>query len=347
MRVRMKDIAKDLKVSVVTVSKVLRNHSDISPGTRARVLERVKQLHFRPNWAARSLATGRSYMIGLVVPTMVHPFFSEVAKGISERIRRKGFSLVITTSEEDPELEKQEIEHLLSRQVDALIVASAQAFAEHFRQFEARNVPYVLIDRRFPGLMANYVGVDDNLIGLLATEHLIQSGCRRIAHMRGPELSTGNGRLDGYRLAMARHGLEVPLGYVVPTRSSDNNPGASGFEAMRQLLALNPRPDGVFCFNDPVAMGAMRAVFDAGLRIPEDVALIGAGNLVYDELLKVPLSSVDQSSLAIGQKAANLALRLIESNHGARVRTILLPPRVMARESSMKTLSVEKAAPAK
>ena len=124
MAVRMKDIAKDLGVSVVTVSKVLRNHSDISPATRMRVRKRMEELNYRPNLAARALVTGRTSIIGLIVPDLVHPFFGQVARGLSRVLRKKGYSLVISSSEEDPELERQEIEQLLARRVDALIIAS-------------------------------------------------------------------------------------------------------------------------------------------------------------------------------------------------------------------------------
>jgi LacI family transcriptional regulator len=334
MRVRMQDIANDLNVSVVTVSKVLRNHSDISPGMRERVLRRVKELGYQPNWAARSLVTGRTYTLGLVVPTMVHPFFADVARGISGKIRRKGYSLVISSSEEDTELEKREIEHLSARQVDALIIASVQSAIDSFRQIKERRIPCVLIDRRIPTLESNFVGVDDEAVGRLATEHLIGSGCRRIAHIRGPELSTGLGRLEGYRRALERHGLQVPPGCVVPGRSFDDNAQANGYKAMKHLLKLNPHPDGVFCFNDPLAMGSMQAIWEAGLRIPQDIALIGAGNLPYDDLLRVPLSSVDQSSQALGERAATLALKLIASEDRPRPRTILLPPTLVARAST-------------
>lgn len=337
MSVTMKDIARDLNVSVVTVSKVLRNHSDISPETRQRVLRRVKELHYQPNWAARSLVTGRSYTIGLVIPTMTHPFFAEVARGISDKIRRKGYSLLISSSDEDADLEKMEIEHLLARQTDALIIASIQTSAESFHDIEERNIPYVLIDRKFPELNSNYVGVDDEEIGRLATDHLIKSGCRRIAHIRGPALSTGSGRLDGYRIALARHGLEAFPGYIVHGRSYDNNAEVSGYEAMLELLNLEPRPDGVFCFNDPIAIGAMKAIGEAGLQIPDDIALIGAGNLRFDELLRVPLSSIDQGSVTMGETAANLALQLIKRRKApTRARKVLLTPTVIARTSSMK-----------
>lgn len=335
----MKDIARDLNVSVVTVSKVLRNHSDISPETRERVWKRVKELRYQPNWAARSLVTGRSYTIGLVIPTMTHPFFAEIAKGISGKIRRKGYSLVISSSEEDGDLEKMEIEHLLARQVDALIIASVQESVESFHHIQERKVPYVLIDRRFPGLNSNYVGVDDEEIGRLATEHLIQGGSRRIAHIRGPALSTGSGRMEGYRNALVRHGLEFSPDCVVTGRSYDDNAEESGCEAMRKLLELDPRPDAVFCFNDPIAIGAMKAIWEAGLHVPHDVALIGAGNLRFDELFRVPLSSVDQGSVTLGERAANLALQLIKQRKNpARAQEIVLPAKIIVRESSMNTV---------
>lgn len=158
MAVRLKDIARDLGVSVVTVSKVLRNHSDISDETRDRVLKRMKELNYRPNLAARALVTGRSFSVGLVVPDLVHPFFAEVAKGLSKILRKKGYSLLIASSEEDPELEQQELDMMLARRVDALVVASAQWTVESFRRIEEQKTPYVLIDRQFAGLAANFVG---------------------------------------------------------------------------------------------------------------------------------------------------------------------------------------------
>src|ERR1035441_6491455 len=197
MPARLKDIAKDLNLSVVTISKVLRGHPDISQETRKRVLKRMKELNYRPNLAARALVTGRSSIAGLVVPDLVHPFFGQVAKGLSNGLRKKGYSLVLSSSEDDPELERQEIEQLLARRVDVLIVASTQSTLETFHRLKEQKVPYVLIDRKFDGLVANFVGVDDRAVGELATAHLIDAGCRRIAHIGGPNVSTALGRLEG------------------------------------------------------------------------------------------------------------------------------------------------------
>ena len=181
----MKDIARDLGVSVVTVSKVLRNHSDIGEETRERVLKRMKELNYQPNLAARALVTGRTSMAGLIVPDLTHPFFAQVAKGLSQGLRKKGYGLLISSSEEDPELERQEIEQLLARRVDVLIIASAQWTVESFRRIEECKTPYVLIDRQFAGLAANFVGVDDVAVGAMATGHLLAAGCEaRGAHSR-------------------------------------------------------------------------------------------------------------------------------------------------------------------
>jgi LacI family transcriptional regulator len=333
----MKDLARDLGVSVVTISKVLRNHSDISIETRERVLKRMKELNYRPNLTARALVTGRTHAMGLVVPDLVHPFFSVVANGLSSVLRERGYGLIISSSQEDPSLEQREIDQLVSRRVDALVIASAQKDSDAFRWIENVGTPYVLIDRRFDRISANFVGVDDERVGELATTHLIQQGCRRIAHLRGPEVSTGLGRLAGYQRALARHGIAPLPGYVVAARSGDDQSHVSGGEAMKKLLELRPRPDGLFCYNDPTALGAMKVLLDAGVRIPEDIAVIGCGNVLYSELLRVPLSSVDQRSATIGEQAGILALSLVESKTPPQPKSILLEPRLVPRASSLKS----------
>src|SRR5690349_14286566 len=193
--VRLKDIARDLNVSVMTVSKVVRGCADVGAETRSRVLARVKELNYQPNWVARSLAARRTFIIGLIVPDLMHSFFAEIAKGVSAALRPLGYDVVICNSEEDAALEASEIERLLGRQVDGLVLASCQpsASAEVFQRMEARNTPYVLIDRRFAELAAPYVGADDEAIGMLATSHLIDRGCRRIAHLAGQQRPTGIG----------------------------------------------------------------------------------------------------------------------------------------------------------
>ena len=192
----------------------------------------------------------------------------------------------------------------MARQVDALLIASTQWTVEAFRRVEEARIPYILLDRNFAGLPANFVGVDDVRVGTMATEHLIEIGCRNIAHIGGRRISTASGRLLGYKQALAAHGLVCNPEYIVMDDRLDESTHVEGYDAARKLLALNPRPDGIFCFNDPISIGAMGAILDAGLSIPADVALVGCANLHYDPFLRVPLTSVDQQSVAIGQRAA-------------------------------------------
>jgi LacI family transcriptional regulator len=333
--VRLKDIARDLGVSVVTVSKVLRNHADIGPATRARVLKRVRELGYQPDLTARALVTGRTGLLGMIAPDLVHPFFAQVAEALSRALRPAGCALVIASSGEDPELERAEIDQLVARRVDVLLVASAQPDPAVFRRLAGRGVRIILVDRRFSGFSAHFVGIDDERAGVLATEHLAAQGCRRIAHIPGPPLSPAAGRLAGYRRTLARLGIAVPKGYVTE-RTGDVGGDAGGYRVMKRLLALKPRPDGVFCYNDPTAAGAIRALIDAGLRVPEDVAVVGCGNVRYSELLRVPLSTVDQDSAGIGEQAGRLALELIESKAPVPARAILLEPRLVVRASSLR-----------
>lgn len=334
MAIRMKDIANDLGVSTITVSKALRNHPDVSEATKERIQRRVKELNYQPNFTARALVTGKTFAIGLVVPDLIHPFFGEVAKGLADMLRDKGYNLVIASSQEDPELESKAIEQMLARRVDALIVASAQRDGRCFERVAASQMPYVLIDRHFTGQRANFVGVNDEKVGVLATEHLISVGCRRIGHIRGPRVSTAVGRAKGYRKAILNHGLDAPAEYVVVEETGDESGEVSGYRAMVRLLRADPRPDGVFCYNDPAAMGAMQAALDAGLGVPNDVAVVGCGNVRYAQFLRVPLTSIDQKSGDIGARAGLLALDLINAKSQPKPVSILFEPTLVPREST-------------
>jgi LacI family transcriptional regulator len=336
MAVRLKDIAQDLNISVVTVSKVLRKHPDIGPETRERVLQRMKELNYRPNLAARALVTGRTHAIGLVVPDLVHPFFGQVAKALARVLRGKGYSLMLSSSDDDPELEQQEIDQLLARRVDVLVVASAQRSAEDFVRIQEQKTPLIMIDRKLDGLRAHFVGIDDVEAGRIATEHLVDVGCRNLAHIGGPDVSTAAGRSLGYREVLARRNIKERPDTVVMRAHGDDAGDHTGYLAMKRLLEMKPRPDGVFCYNDPTAMGAMKAVLEAGLTVPGDVAIVGCGNVTYADFMRVPLTSVDQQSEQIGQRAAKLALSVLEHPPG-RPKQVVLQPRLVERASTQRT----------
>ena len=227
-------------------------------------------------------------------------------------------------------LERSEVEHLLSRQVDGLIMASSQGPEEDglFRKIEARGTPYVLIDRRFSETKAAYVGADNREIGRLATGHLIGQGCRRIGHIAGPQKNIGIGRLEGYRAALADHDMPYREELVV------DGTGDEGYAATRQLLALADRADGIFCFNDPYAVNTLKAAFEAGLRVPEDVKVIGAGNVHYSDVLRVPLSTIDQQSAQTGEQAAEILLGMIGPKKKKAPKIVRIKPELLVREST-------------
>lgn len=334
MAVRLKDIALDLGVSLITVSKALHGASDISEETRRRVLKRVQEMHYRPNMQARGLAGGKSYMVGLVVPDLLHPFFAEFAKALNGVLRRSNYGLILASSEEDPTIEEEEIRAVLARGVDAILVASCQSSREGFRGVEDQQAPFILIDRDFPRSSANFVGTNDFRAGYLATEHLVSTGKHYIAHIGGPQdLAPAADRRAGYDAALFAANRKVSGSQFVEIPKVEELGEEAGFQGMRRLLELESRPDAVFCYNDLTAIGAMAAASHAGLLIPRDVAFVGCGNVRYSSYLRVPLSSIDQSTSDLGRSAGNLALDLIH-DHGRKPKKIRLEPRLIVRASS-------------
>jgi LacI family transcriptional regulator len=339
MAVRLKDIAHDLGVSVVTVSKVLRGNSDIGETTRKRVLKRMRELNYQPNMMARGLASGRTYTVGLIVPDLVHPFFAEFAKSLGGVLRTGRRALILASSEEDPEIERQEIRTLLNRGVDVLIIASCQSDGQ-ISELDCGRTPYLLFDRNFKSLATNFVGSDDVLVGAMATNHLIEIGRTRIAHIGGGRSSPSVDRQRGYKDALQAVGLRLVASRIVSRERFEESGDTIGFQVMQELLKLKPIPDAVFCYNDVTAIGAIAATLDAGLRVPEDIAFIGCGNLRYARYLKVPLSSIDHGTSELGSAAGLLALEL-SANSEQSPKTILVPPRLVVRESTVGALAAK------
>lgn len=336
MAARMKDIAETLNVSIVTVSKVLNNDSSISEATRLRVLTCARQLGYRTNLTAKGLVTGRSKTIGFVVPDLFHGFFSEIAASMADVLRSKGYGLMIASSREDHELEREVIQQMLSRCVDALVVATCEVRVNAITS-AVRDRPLILLDRRFDNDNETaYVGTDNWMAGELATRHLLDIGRERIAHIGGPDSSPANDREKAYRKILRKCGINIPNGYVVKRLKNEESSHVTGAQAMRKLLKLKNRPDAVFCYNDPTAIGAMSAILEAGLRIPQDIALMGCGNIQHAGFMQVPLTSIDQNATLLGSTAANLALADIENptRISSKQRQVITKPTLVIRRST-------------
>jgi LacI family transcriptional regulator len=335
----MRDIAAELGVSVITVSNALRNRGRISRPVRERVLKRAKELDYRPDLTAQSLATGRTYLVGMVVPDLMHPFFAAIAKALSRDLRQKGYSLVISSSDEDSLLELQEVESLLARRIDALVLATCEhsRSSRVFRRLKKASVPYLLLDRPVHGLSSHFVGSNDRAIGKLATEHLIERGYRRIAHIGLSGPSIGSRRLEGYKATMKKYGRRIDLKHVILVESADERGEHCGYVAMQQLLSLESRPDAVFCYNDIIASGAQKAALEAGIAIPGDVALIGVSNLAglcFWSSLAVPLTSVDQDVSRLSALTASTILEMQGRGIPVAPKRVYVPLKLVVRGST-------------
>jgi len=328
MPVTLEDIARALNVSKMTVSRAINNHPEISRATRARILATAQKMKYRPNQFARALTTNHSYLIGIVVPDLMHSYFAEICRGVEAHARPVGYQNLICSTDEEARKEMDEIEALLSR-TDGLIVASALTTTEakFYRRLLSEGANIVLIDRLLDGLRCSAVTTDDVQVGILATEHLVKLGHRKVGHLRGPNVSTANKRLEGYQQALRKAGLK-PLVHDCGFTEAD------GYTAMEKWIAAGKLPTAIFAANDPAAIGAIAAMDQAGLRVPDDIAFVGAGSIHYGDMLRVPLTTVTWSKAEMGQAAASLLLELIDGKKKARRhRTITVPPELLIRDS--------------
>lgn len=335
----MKRIAGELGVSITTVSKVLNNRDDIGHATRARVLAKVAELGYQPNAVARSLTLRRTHTLGVVIPDLMHSFFVEIVAGIESVASARGYGILLCSSSEDPAKERQELDMLRQRQVDGIVLGSTSASGntDLLQQFTARGVGLVMIDRDdHPDVPCDRVLTDDEEVGRLATAHLLAQGRRAIAHITGTAVVHAKRRATGYRAAMRTAGIKVPSDWVVRGGFKEGN----GYQGMQRLLALPraARVDAVFAANDPSAIGAMKAILDAGLRVPDDIAVVGAGDIALGDMLRVPLTTVSWSREAQGKAAAELLFARIEGEGrggvSAAPRRVVIPPRLVVRRSS-------------
>jgi LacI family transcriptional regulator len=322
------DIARALNVSKMTVSRAINNHPEINPETRARVLAAAQKMNYRPNQFARALTSKHSYLIGIVVPDLMHSYFAEICRGVESKARPAGYQNLICSTDEEANKELDEIEALWTR-TDGLIVASALTASEakSYRRLLSEGGKIVLIDRLLNGLRCPAVTTDDVQVGVLATEHLIKLGHRKIGHLRGTTASTSQGRLEGYKQAMSKARLRFDKSLIHDCGFTESD----GRAAMKEWIAKGNLPTAIFAANDPAAIGAMAALKDAGVDVPGEVAIVGAGNIHYGDMLRIPLTTVSWSTSAMGQAAAQLLLELIDGKK--TTRTVTITPELVIRRS--------------
>ena len=308
----MRDVARAAGVSVNTVSRALAGKPDVSPETRARVLEVAERLGYRPNKLAQGLRSNKTFTIGVIVTDIANPFFAELVKGVEEAARQNGYSIILEDTSESPEQEARAIEVMLSQRVDGLLLTPVQSQVEVVKEVLKSKIPLVLMGRYFPDLEAPYVVSDDFQGAILATEHLIELGHRDIAHVAGPlHISSAQDRLSGYRQALQEHGIPAREGFVLAGAVTLRD----GYEAGRELLKLDPLPTAVFAYSDLVAIGLMQALMEEEVEIPGDVSLVGYDGIEFSAYTKVPLTTVRIPKRTLGQQAVEMLLKILRDGY--------------------------------
>jgi LacI family transcriptional regulator len=330
MPTTLADIARALGVSKMTVSRAINNHPEISPETRARILDAAQRMNYRPNQFARALTTNRSYLLGVVVPDLMHSYFAEICRGIETVAKPLGYQNLICSTDEDTANEESEVEALLPR-TDGLILASSASSSEtkFYRRLVRERAKLVLIDRQLEGIKCPTVTTDDVKVGELATEHLLNLGHARVGHLKGTVASTASLRFEGYQKALAKSRIPFDAELVRECGFTESD----GYRATRQWLSNGDLPSAIFAANDPAAIGAMSAITEAGLRIPEDIAIVGGGNIHYGDMLSVPLTTIAWSTSEMGQAAARLLIDLVEGKRGTKEQHIIVEPELVIRAS--------------
>jgi LacI family transcriptional regulator len=332
MNVTLADIARELGISKMTVSRAINNDPLVKARTREKILEVSKRLNYQPNHFARGLATNRSFLIGVIVPDLMHSYFAEILHAIGEAARSAGFQVVIGNSEEHIARELSEAKALISR-TDGLIIApcSTAAKSKLYNELVGQGSNIVFIDRTFDAFDCPMVSTDDVAVGMIATEHLVNLGHKRIGHLQGTSNSASKKRLAGYKKALSKN--NIPLDRALIRECGLMESG--GYQATKALLAEGNVPTAIFAVNDPAAIGAMKALDEAGLKTGRDVAIVGCGNIHYGDMLSVPLTTVSWSRSDMGQSAARLLIALIEGegNEDLRTQKIILPPSLLVRRS--------------
>lgn len=336
MKTTIHDIARKLNITASTVSRALNDHPRISKETKKAVLKVAHKLNYQPNHIAAALRNGRSNIIGIIVPTADRSFFSSVIRGIEEIANQSRYNVMICQTHDSYTKEVDTVEALLNARVDGIIASHGKetiAF-DHFQKIKRKGIPLVMFDRTNDECEVSNVVIDDYLGGYKATEHLIQQGCRRIAHFTNTrKISIYKERLRGYREALQNHGIAYDENLIV----ASNMQLEDGRQSMLKLLKLEVLPDAVFSASAYGAMGALQILKENKLRIPDDVALVAFSNEPFTSFTEPALTTVDQHPMRMGNAAAEIFLDEIAVGSEKYIpQKIVLKPELIIRASSLK-----------
>jgi LacI family transcriptional regulator len=329
----LQTLSSKLGISVSTVSRVLNGKSEkyrISKKTQEIILNAAKELGYTPNQVARGLRLNKTNTIGYIIPDISNPFFASIAQSIEKFARKLGYLVLISDSEESTDIETQTIKIFQERKVDGLIISPVGQEIEHINQLTANNVPVVLIDRFFPDSNIPFVTSDNYNGAYTAVSHLIDNGHKNIACIQGLHDTLPNvERVRGYREALKANGIVVDENIIVGNSFGE----ANGYIETKILLKRKEIPTALFAASNLISLGALRALNEEGLKVPEDVSIVSFDDQPYSNLLATPMTSVAQQSSEIGSIATKILIDRIESKREFESHGIFLPTKLIIRKS--------------
>ncbi|WP_303918950.1 LacI family DNA-binding transcriptional regulator [Draconibacterium sediminis] len=328
------DIAKKLNISASTVSRALKDNPLISEATRHKIKKAAIEMGYRPNVMAANLRTRRTNTIGVIVPLINRHFFSSVISGIEDVAYKQGFAVTISQSNDNLEKESTIAHTLFSNRVDGLILSigmETQSY-DHLKLFSERNIPLVFFDRIVEEIPAHKIVVDDFGGAYRATQHLIEQGRKKVAHIGGPlNLQIYAKREAGYRKAISDAGLQINENQILHNSLTRED----GLNAIKKILKTKERPDAIFCANDTTALSAIIHLNEKGIKVPDDIAIVGFSNEPFSELVTPSISTIKQPGFEMGQKAAELLIKQIGSKTKPKnYETIMMETELIVRNSS-------------
>ncbi|SMQ72858.1 transcriptional regulator, LacI family [Bacillus sp. OV166] len=326
----MKDVSKKANVSLSTVSAVINHSAYVSPELTNRVMQAIKELNFRPNAVARSLKKKSTSTIGFIVTDILNPFYPLMIKGIEDVAFNNNFNVILCNTSNEHNKILAYLELMLEKQVDGLLLANI-ALSDDLIEIEKSGLKYVLINRKPPFYDKNFVGVNNPLSSEIAVNHLVAQGYKRIAYFGGNlAINTARERKAGFISCMTLHGLDVDPKLVFEGEYTLE----SGYNNVKKMLEqVEKLPDAICTVSDVVAFGVIKGLRDSGIRVPEDIAVIGNDNSTFSENFLVPLSSVDHSTYEMGKLSMELLLQLIKEKNETVPRQVILTPSLVVRES--------------
>ena len=335
LKATITDIAKELNTTPATVSRALSNHPRISEKTKRSVHETALKLNYKTNRIASSLRSGKTHLIGVIIPSAEINFFGSVVHGIENIANENGYGVLLFQSNEQRDYEEKGLQNFLSARVDGILVSIAKDTMDysHFREIKSRRVPLVFFDRVNDDLDIDSVVIDDYKGAFLATEHLISQGYTRIAHISGPQhLKNFYDRLKGYMGALQANKIKIDHSLIYDGNISIE----SGRKGTSHFLSMQNPPDAIFATEDFTALGVIKEIKEKGIKIPEQFGVVGFANELFGEHITPTLSTVDQQTIRMGKSALSLLLNIIEGkgieNHTKQ--KVVLEPLLICRDSS-------------